>query len=323
MPAIRRSGGTLRAIHSATPARAAELARRHGIAVVRGELAELLEDPDLDAVFISSRNDRHHGEVLAAAAAGRHILCEKPIALSVLAAREMVRAAHDAGVVLAVNHQQREQAPVRALRDLVRAGTLGELRAMRVAHAGRLREDLRTWRLREPGAGAGVELDLTVHDADLLRFLLDDEVREVSAMSAAEDGAAASTHTVSTVRMIGGLLVGMHEGFNVPCAQPSIEIHGERATAICIGHTAQVAAGELWLTRDQGRTRDPVAATAEAGPYDGVIRAFTAAVLDGRRPSASGEDGLRSVQVALAIRDAGASGERVAIDLDARSNGEE
>ena len=252
-PAIVAAGGTLRAIHSRSPRRAAELAQRHGIATVCHELDELLADSDVDAVFISTTNERHHAEVLAAAAAGTHILCEKPIALSVAHAREMVRAADGAGVVLAVNHQQREQAVVRALRDLIAAGTLGELRAVRIAHAGRLRDDLRTWRLTDPGAGAGVELDLTVHDADLLRFLLGREVDEVSAMSTIEAGAAASTHTMSTVRMAGGLLVSMHEGFNVPFAQPSIEIHGRLASAICIGHTAQVASGELWLTRDQGR----------------------------------------------------------------------
>jgi 1,5-anhydro-D-fructose reductase (1,5-anhydro-D-mannitol-forming) len=317
IPAVQQSGGTFKTVYSGSRSRASELAQKHGIATATDDLDELLADAEIDAVFISSRNDHHHGQVLAAAAAGKHILCEKPITLSVAAAREMVDAAAGAGVVLAVNHHQREHPVSRALRDTIRGGALGKVCAVRVQHAGRLREDLRTWRLEDPEAGGGVELDLTVHDADLLRFLLGQNVAEVAAVSAREYGAAATTHTMSTLLMEDGTFVSMHEGFNVPYARHSIEVHGEHATAICVGHTAQDVGGELWLSRDQDGTREPVEVVQDHSPYLGVTSTFTAAVVVGGNPSASGEDGLRSLQVALAVRDAGLSGQRVAIDLSA------
>lgn len=317
IPAIRETGGEVVTVHSRTPERAADLAARHDLQRTAGELTALLEASDIDAVFISTTNDRHHSEVLAAAAAGKHILCEKPIAMSVGEAREMVDAAGAAGVTLAVNHQQREQSAVRTLRRLISDGTLGQLRALRLQHAGRLREDLRTWRLHDPAAGAGVELDLTVHNADLVRYLLRREATEVVAMARREDGAGADTTAMAVLGMEDGLLVSLHEGFNVPFSQPAIEVHGDAATAICIGHTAQAASGELWLTRDPGRTPALVDVGPLTAPYVGVVRAFTDAVGNGGEPSASGEDGLRSLQIALGVNEAARLGRRVELEPQA------
>jgi 1,5-anhydro-D-fructose reductase (1,5-anhydro-D-mannitol-forming) len=277
----------------------------------------LLTRADIDAVFVSSTNDHHHRQVLAAAAAGKHILCEKPIAMSLADAREMVGAAQRAGVVLAVNHQQREQTAIRHLRALIADGALGTIRAARLQHAGRLREDLRTWRLHDPAAGAGVELDLTVHDADLVRFLFAAEVAEVTAMTRFEDGAAAATSAMAVLGLMQGPLVSLHEGFNEPFARSAIEVHGDRATAVCVGHTAQTPIAELWLTHRSDQPPARVELGTVTAPYTGVLRAFDDAVLNGRQPSATGEDGLRSLQIALAVVDSASRGRSTGIDFSA------
>lgn len=311
--ALRHRGGTVVAVHSRSAERARALADRHDIERSGTELNAVLESLDIDAVFVGTTNDRHHAQTLAAISAGKHVLCEKPIALTVAQAREMLQAAAARGVVLAVNHQQREQAAVRRLRQLIADGGLGRIRAARFAHAGRLREDLRTWRLTDPGAGAGVELDLTVHDADLVRFLLGREVREVTAMTAAEDGTRANTNAMAVLRLDGGVLVSLYESFEAPFAEPAIEIHGDEMTAICVGHTAQVPGGRLWLTRDGSANREAVDVGPPVPPYAAVVQAFTAAVTGHGRPSASGEDGLRSLQIALAVHTAGHTGERIVL----------
>ncbi len=311
--ALGHDDGTVVAVHSRSTERARAVADRHQIERSGSDLDVVLSSADIDAVFVGTTNDRHHAQTLAAITAGKHVLCEKPIAMTVAQAREMVAAAAARGVVLAVNHQQREQATVRRLRQLIGDGGLGPIRAARFAHAGRLREDLRTWRLTDPSAGAGVELDLTVHDADLVRFLLGREVREVMAMTVAEDGARANTSAMAILHLDGGALVSLYESFEAPSAEPAIEIHGEQATAICVGHTAQVAAGRLWLTRAGSSHREAVDVGPPVSPYAGVVQAFTAAVRGHGRPSASGEDGLRSLQIALAVQTAGHTGERIVL----------
>jgi 1,5-anhydro-D-fructose reductase (1,5-anhydro-D-mannitol-forming) len=190
-PAIREAGGAIVAVHSRDMARATAFADRLGVPRAYDRLDALLADPAIDAVYVATTNERHHGEVLAAAAAGKHVLCEKPLALTVEHGLEMARACAAAGVVLATNHHLRNAAHHIAMRDAVRAGRIGEPVVARIVHGALLPEHLQTWRINDPATGAGVLLDLTVHDADLLRFLLDDEIVEVTTMTRSTGLAAA------------------------------------------------------------------------------------------------------------------------------------
>src|SRR5205807_977950 len=104
------------------------------------------------------------------------------LALSVAEAREMIDACSRAGVVLGTNHHLREAASHRKIRELIRSGAVGEPRFAKVFHAGLLPAHLQGWRLKDPRTGAGAILDLTVHDADALRFLLGAEPVEVVAL---------------------------------------------------------------------------------------------------------------------------------------------
>jgi len=93
----------------------------------------------------------------------------------------MVEACRRAGVVMATNHHLRNAATIRAMRDAIRAGRIGRPIAARVFHAVHLPPHLQGWRIERAEAGGGVVLDITVHDADTLRFLLDDEPVDVVA----------------------------------------------------------------------------------------------------------------------------------------------
>ena len=143
----------------------------------------LLADPAVDAVYISTTNELHRDQVLAAAAAGKHVLCEKPLALSVADARAMVAACTHAGVVMATNHHLRNAATHRKIRELVQAGAIGRPLFARVFHAVYLPPHLQGWRLTSRSAGGGVILDITVHDADTLRFILGAEPVEAVGLS--------------------------------------------------------------------------------------------------------------------------------------------
>ena len=97
----------------------------------RGALA----DPAVDIVYVSTTNELHRPQTLAAAAAGKHVLCEKPLALTVAEAREMVAACRAAGVVMGTNHHLRNAATHRAMRDAIAAGRIGRPLFARVFHA--------------------------------------------------------------------------------------------------------------------------------------------------------------------------------------------
>ena len=78
--------------------------------------------PEIDAVYISTTNEKHHPQAMAAIAAGKHVLCEKPLAMTLAEAAEMVRAAEAKGVVFATNHHLRNAGSHLAIRDLIAAG---------------------------------------------------------------------------------------------------------------------------------------------------------------------------------------------------------
>jgi 1,5-anhydro-D-fructose reductase (1,5-anhydro-D-mannitol-forming) len=311
IPAIRATGGEVVAVSSTDPARGAAYARAQAIPRACTGLDELL-GAGIDAVYVSTTNELHHPQTLAAAAAGKHVLCEKPLALSLAQAEEMVAACRRAGVVLATNHHLRNAATQRAMRAAIAAGRIGRPLFARVFHAVRLPDHLRGWRLDRPAAGAGVVLDIAVHDADTLRFVLDDEPVEVAAMvqegglgvAGVEDGA------MLTLRFASGLLAQCHEAFTTGFAPTGLEVHGTLGSLIGRDCTSQRPVGTVVLRHAGGEEPLPL---AHENLYERALRAFHAAVRGEGPPAASGEDGVASLAVALAALEAARTGRSVGI----------
>ena len=187
--AIREAGGEIVAVMSTDSDRGRAYAEEFGIPLSVTNLRNLFAS-GIDAVYISTTNERHRAETIAAAEAGIHVLCEKPFATSLADARAMVRACR--------------KAPVSSWRPIIISATRAIASGDPRPDPGRphrppalrrgwsmpaiCQKHLHGWRLTNPTAGAGAILDLTVHDADLLRFILDDEPardRHVSARMAA------------------------------------------------------------------------------------------------------------------------------------------
>ena len=161
-------------------------ADENGIPKAFNDLNEVLRDPEIDVVYISTTNELHRDQAMAAVRAGKHILCEKPLALSLEDARGMIDAANAANVILGTNHHLRCAVTHRTLRRMIKEGAIGKPLAARVFHAVYLPPRLQGWRLTRPEAGGGVILDITVHDADTLRFVLDAEAQDVTARSVSQ-----------------------------------------------------------------------------------------------------------------------------------------
>jgi 1,5-anhydro-D-fructose reductase (1,5-anhydro-D-mannitol-forming) len=307
-------GNEVVAVFSTDPARGARYASEHQIPALHTSLAALLADPRVDAVYVSTTNQLHKEQTLAAAAAGKHVLCEKPLALSVADAREMIAACAAAGVVLGTNHHLREAASHRKIRELVQSGAVGVPRFAKVFHAGMLPAHLQGWRLRDPAAGAGAILDLTVHDADALRFILGAEPVEVVALT--QQGGMASGEiedgAMTVVRFEGGVVAQLHDAFTVPFARTGIEVHGTEGSIYARDVMSQRPVGEVLLRTARG---EELLALEPESLYARTIRAFAAAAGGVGSPSCTGEDGARALAVALAALESARTGRRVPVRL--------
>src|SRR5829696_6956012 len=139
------------------------------------DYARMLARDDIQLVDISSSGDTHHEFAVAALEAGKHVLCEKPLANTLAEAREMVEAARRAGTVSMVCHNYRRVPAVQLAKRLMDEGRLGEIRHWRAVYLQDWLLDPAapmTWRLRKETGGAGPLADLGSHLVDLAHFLV-------------------------------------------------------------------------------------------------------------------------------------------------------
>ncbi len=312
--AIRAQGDSdVVTVMSSSAERGEAFARRHAIARSCDSIDALLADPDVDIVYVGTSNELHLKHTLAAAGAGRHVLCEKPLALTLDDARRMVRACAAAGVQLGTNHHLRNAATHEAIRTAVREGRIGTPLAARVFHAVHLPDHLRTWRVGGAGAGGGVIMDITVHDADTLRFILDDEPQHVVAQ-AQNSGMAApplEDAVMAVVRFRGGVIAQLHDAFTIAHAGTGLEVHGSEGSVIARDVMTQQPVGTVVLRDATGESTLPV---THVNLYERSARRFNDAVKGRGSPAATGHDGVRSLALALAVREAAARGTRVEVE---------
>jgi 1,5-anhydro-D-fructose reductase (1,5-anhydro-D-mannitol-forming) len=312
--AFRANGGDAVAVMSSNADRVAKYAAKHGIDRATTDLRALVEAKDVDAVYISTTNELHRDQVFAAAAAGKHVLCEKPLALTLADARATVTECRNRGVTMGTNHHLRNAATHRALRDAIKAGRIGKPLFARVFHAVYLPPHLQGWRIEKPNAGGGVILDITVHDADTLRFVLDDEPQSVTAMTShggmtqagLEDG------VMGVIRFSSGLIAQFHDAFTTKYATTGFEVHGDEGSLIARDCMTQAPKGDVLLRSAAG---EETLKLDHEKLYVRSVRLFQGAVEGRGVPSATGEDGAKSLSVALSTLEAARSGTAAHIDL--------
>lgn len=311
--AIRATGGEIVSVMSTSAERGKAYAAEHGIAKSVTTLDEIVDDPEIDAVYISTTNELHREQALAAAKAGKHILCEKPLAMSLDDARAMVQAAKDAGVVMATNHHLRNAATHRAMQGAIAAGRIGKPLSARVFHAVYLPPHLQGWRLDRPEAGGGVILDITVHDADTLRFVLGDDPVEAIAFSQAGGMGKAGLEdaVMGVLRFKSGLIAQFHDGFTTKFAETGFEVHGTEGSLIGRNVMTQRAIGTVTLRDASGEQELPL---DHHNLYETALTAFHDAVAGKGKPNATGEDGVWSLATGLAVTEAARTGRTVGIE---------
>lgn len=267
------------------PARAAGTAEGITINLGTGETAtgnaractdyrELLLDPEVEAVDICLPTDLHAGVAVAALLAGKHVLCEKPMALTVADCDRMIAAAEDAGRILMIAHCIRFWPEYAALKEIVDGGRYGK-----VTYASfRRLSPLPDWSegdwMLDPGRSGGSILDLHIHDADFVRYLLGTP-RSVSARGV--ENRNGITHVTTDYQYDDGKLVTAEGGWFLNSQFPfqmTFMVRLERG-----GIFFDAARGPLTVYPDTGEAYQP--ALPEDSAYLNEIRHFLACVETG------------------------------------------
>jgi 1,5-anhydro-D-fructose reductase (1,5-anhydro-D-mannitol-forming) len=176
------------ALSRRTVEKAEQSSRQWKIPLAFDSAAELARSPKVDAVFVTTPNNGHLPDVLAAVAAGKPVLCEKPLAMNAAECRQMVETARKAKVPLGVAHVFRFEESVLRLRERVAAGEIGKpLFARSEFHFFADASHPRLWLHDLRVAGGGPIADIGVHCVDSLRFVLQDEVVRVSTRGAHDE----------------------------------------------------------------------------------------------------------------------------------------
>ena len=293
-------GNRLVGVVSRDKGRAGSFARKFNAEHAYTSYDELLRNPDVTVVAVHTPNAQHAEQVIAAARAGKHVFCDKPMATNVADAERMVRECDKAGVKLGINFHNRRMPCFIEARRIAASGEIGEVQMVQieVSPGARPGGRLGTWRVDPAAAGMGTTYSIGVHAFDILRYLVGSEVALVSAFFDKPRGVMEEIN-LATFRFASGAFaqVSVHE--NTPYPHNDFVIYGTKGRILGRGLTRSRAGGVMEVTRADGGTTETEFPAIDA--HAAAVAAFSDALLEGSDPVPSGLDGLRSVQVTEAM----------------------
>lgn len=315
------------AVQDVAEDRVKAVAKKYGVKSVYTSEYDLLNDSTVQAVYIATPSHLHHGQVMAAAEAGKHILCEKPLALTLAECEEMVEECAARGVKLGINFMMRFHACHAALKSMVDKGDLGTLVMGRA--------ELTCWYPPIPGAfrqdpqlgGGGAFIDMGNHCVDLLEQFFG-RTREVKCYTAnlVQDYASEDT-SVAMLQFDSGAVGVVDALFNVPdaAARNALEVYGSKGSVYSFGTIGQGSGGQLRAVLEKGdKAYDASQQREEAGEqiieppviniYQAHIQAFCDAIEHDTPAPIPGEEGIWSHKVIEACYESARTGCAVKVE---------
>lgn len=307
-PAIKGvRSAKLVAVQNRSPERARANATAAGVPHGFTSVEEMVKHPDVDAIFIVSANAAHCPETIAAAEAGKHVIVEKPMAVTTAEAESMIEACRLNSVRLMVGHMIRLSPLAVRIRDVLRSGILGAVRSARAEFIYDARLSQRSWLYDRQLAGGGPVFDVGVHCIDTLRFVLDDEVVQTAG---ALDPPPTADRTEETahlaLRFSRGPVASVICSYRSPVRRRFLEIVGDDGILSAADFTAGEITGklELALGRDQESMKRKTETISVPNLYVAEVSHFCEALLKGTPVELSGENGLanqRILDAAMAV----------------------
>jgi 1,5-anhydro-D-fructose reductase (1,5-anhydro-D-mannitol-forming) len=302
-PALTKArGARLWSVLSRDPERGAQFAEHHGAASptpAYDDLDALLADPELDGVIIATPDRLHAQQTIACARAGKHVLCEKPLATTLEESEAMTSACKRAGVTLAVAYHMRWHRGHRQLAAEFNAGKYGEIRHMRVQWPS-LAADSSNWRASADVGKWWSLAGVGTHCLDQVRWFMTPQAGEITKLASVINNSVwRSPHDETAV-----LAIQFENGAtaeicsSVVFAGPRrMEVYGSQGYAICEETLGPTGGGTITVSGEPYEFE-------VCDPYVGEIEDFVDAVNEQRRPEVDGVEGTRNVELLLQAFDA-------------------
>ncbi|MBW3628488.1 MAG: Gfo/Idh/MocA family oxidoreductase [Gemmatimonadetes bacterium] len=278
--------------------RANEFARRFGIERVHGRWEDLVADPEIDAVYLATPVDLHARMAIAAAEAGKHILCEKPMALDVADCDRMIEAAERAGVRLGVAYYRHLFPLVLRLRELLAGGTLGTPVLAQASAYERFNpppDHPRAWLLDPERSGGGPMFDFGCHRIEVLLDLLGPATRATGVTTNAAFERSAEDTAAALFQFASGAVATLTVSHAADEPRDTLDV-------FCTGgsvHIARLSGSELRVARG-GVESDETHPPAE-NVHQPLVEQFVNSVLDGESPVVDGAAAREVNRVLAAI----------------------
>lgn len=300
-------------VSSRTAAKAEAAAKKHNIDRWYGSYEEQLADPDMDAVVNSLPNGMHAEWTIKAAEAGKHILCEKPLAVSAEECHRMIDAANANNVVLVEAFTHRWNPHMRMARKLVAEGAIGEIQTIDSALCFNIAEPDGNVRFSQELAG-GALWDAGCYAVYATRFVMSAEPVQVRGMSHDSGDWGIDTTFSGSMKFangaIGNITTNMEQPFRC-----YITIDGSKGRIEIPGMFDD--SGPIIIKRGDGRNGEKTEIISTPAPYRFVVQfdEFSECVLTGKKPEYPAEDGMRNTAVVEALYKAANSGTAVDLSL--------
>ncbi|MDY7009807.1 MAG: Gfo/Idh/MocA family oxidoreductase [Planctomycetota bacterium] len=295
-----------------------------------GDGYRLIDSGLVDAVIIATQHYEHPPLAIYAARRGLHVLTEKPVAVTVGPAREMVRQCAKSGVAMGVMFHQRNRSLMRKMKQMVESGRIGEIFRVQMICSNWYRRqsyfDSAAWRGTWEGEGGGIMLNQAPHSLDLLLWIAGVPKRVVATVGTRLHKIEVE-NTVNAILEYGGGKTGYV--YATTAEAPGMEqlmVCGDKGTLVAQNDKLQFGKLAVPLTRDikaKNASGEPkctwteVPVTQPDGRHIGVIRAFAAHILRGRPMTAEGKDGLNELELSNAIYISGYKGKPVDLPVSA------
>ena len=311
--------------YNPTKSRAEDMAKKYG-GKVYDTPEELLSDPNIDAVSVCAANYAHAELTIKALKAGKHVLCEKPMATNLADCEAMVAAAKESGKLLMIGQNQRLTAAHMMARKMVEDGTIGKVLSFRTSfgHGGpetwAIKPGKDTWFFDKSKAAMGVMADLGIHKTDLIQFLLGQKVVATTAMLTTLDKRGADDELIGVddnaiciYKMADGTVGTMTASWTYYAAEDNstvlygskgeIRIYDDPAHSIVL---KKPGCEPEYFDVEQIQTNDNQTKS-------GIIDAWIDCVKEGKEPEINGESVLSAMRAVFASIQSSETGKTVEI----------
>lgn len=306
------------ALVSGSQEKARRYAARYGVPesglYTYGSFDRIRDNPDVDIVYVILPNGLHHEYTLRAAAAGKHVLCEKPMANTAAEAEEMIAACRAAGRKLMIGYRSHFEANNREAMRLARSGELGAARIVTADHGFNI-GDPTQWRLNRTLAGGGSLMDIGIYSLQAARYLTGEEPVAVSAVESTDRSDVRFREVEDTINF----QLTFPSGVVANCVSTYGSHHNRYrfvgASGWLDAEPATSYEGNRLRLHREWRTVDHPAPELELNQFSGQLDHLSQCVMSDSEPIVPGEEGLRDMRIIEAIYRSAREGRTVRLAL--------